>query len=103
MKESKEKQAEGLFVKLVDSPYDLSGTRKLWMKLKSTMREGIADTIDLVPIGAYYGKGKRSKVLGSFLLATYNPETKKYEPICKIGTGFSEEFLAEATRSLQKI
>jgi DNA ligase-1 len=30
------------------------------------------DTIDLIPIGAYYGKGSRAGLFGAYLMASYN-------------------------------
>jgi DNA ligase-1 len=45
---------------------------------------------DLAVLGAYYGKGKRSKWLGAFLLGVYDQNKNKLLPIAKIGTGFSD-------------
>merc|ERR1712039_997278 len=55
--------------------------------------DGVGDSIDVVPIGAFYGKGKRHGAYGAFLLAIYNEEEEEYQTVCKAGTGFSDEDL----------
>ena len=47
------------------------------------------DTLDLVPIGAYYGKGLRAGKFGAFLMASFNRRLGVFESVCKVGTGFS--------------
>lgn len=44
--------------------------------------------LDLVVMGADFGKGKKIKVLSSFLLGTKHDG--KYVPIAKVGSGFSD-------------
>lgn len=87
---------EGLMLKtLTDNATYMPSKRSLnWLKLKKDYMEGMADSLDVVPIGAFYGKGKRTGAYGAFLLAIYDPENEEFQTVCKAGTGFSDEDLS---------
>ena len=63
----------------------------------------MGDSLDLVVVGAYHGKGKRTNVYGAFLLACYDPDSENLQTICKIGTGFSDEVLLAFYESLKPL
>ncbi|SPJ89640.1 related to DNA ligase (ATP) [Fusarium torulosum] len=97
---------EGLMVKMLDgteSGYEPSKRSRNWLKIKKDYLSGVGDSLDLVVLGAYYGKGKRTSVYGAFLLACYNPNSETYETVCNIGTGFSEQVLEELHKQLSDI
>ncbi|PQE06872.1 hypothetical protein CJF31_00010982 [Rutstroemia sp. NJR-2017a BVV2] len=104
--ESVKASCEGLMVKMLDgteSGYEPSKRSRNWLKIKKDYLSGIGDSLDLVVLGAYFGRGKRTSVYGAFLLACHNPSTDSYETICNIGTGFSEQVLEELHTQLSSI
>ena len=84
---------EGLMIKHLNSTYRAGIRGSNWLKLKREYQNDLGDSLDLVVIGAFFGKGRRTGKYGTLLLATYNDEEDVFPSICKVGTGFSDESL----------
>ena len=88
--------SEGLVCKSgsPDAIYQAGARGWLWIKLKRDYRTELADTVDLVVVGAYAGRGRRRGTYGAVLLAAYDPEAESYQTVGRCGTGFSDAELA---------
>ncbi|AFL95400.1 ATP-dependent DNA ligase [Thermococcus cleftensis] len=89
---------EGLMAKRLDSVYEPGNRGKKWLKIKPTMED-----LDLVIIGAEWGEGRRAHLLGSFLVAAFDPHSGEFVPVGKVGSGFTDEDLAEFTKMLKPL
>lgn len=96
------KNLEGIMLKILDkdSTYLPSQRSNRWIKLKKDYLEDMSDSLDLVVMGAYYGKGRRTGFYGGFLLGAYDDENERFEALCKIGTGFDDSSLAKLYEQL---
>jgi DNA ligase-1 len=98
-----EEGCEGLMCKSIseDSVYQTGNRGWLWIKYKRDYKSEMTDTVDLVVVGAFHGRGKRVGAYGALLLATYNPENDTFETVTKCGTGFTDKNLSDLYKMLQ--
>ncbi|KAF8650388.1 hypothetical protein AX16_005196 [Volvariella volvacea WC 439] len=108
-----ESSCEGLMIKLLYNDNDcVEGTPKkgnprrkplpatyepdkrtaAWLKLKKDYVEGLGDSLDLVPIGAWYGNGRKVKWWSPILLGVWDPDIEKFVAVCKCMSGFTDTF-----------
>lgn len=94
---------EGIMCKSVagDSIYQMGARGWLWIKLKRDYRMEMTDTVDLVVVGGFYGRGKRAGTYGALLMAAYSPEEDVFKTVCKVGSGFTDEDLAKLPEMLE--
>ena len=99
-----ERGLEGIVAKDLNAPY-IAGARKWsWIKLKRSYKGELSDTIDVVILGYYKGRGKRSQFgLGGILVGVYDPDDDSFKTIAKVGSGFTEEQLVEMKKILDEI
>ena len=95
---------EGLVVKSTsdESIYQAGARGWLWIKYKRSYKAEVQDTFDLVPVGALAGRGRRGGSYGALLMAVYNSEEDTFETLCKLGSGFTDEDLANLPKMLEK-
>lgn len=99
-----ESGCEGLVCKSVakDSVYQAGARGWLWIKYKRDYKSEMTDTLDLVVVGAFHGRGKRAGTYGALLLAAYNPKKDMFETVTKCGTGFTDEDLKKLPKIMEK-
>ena len=95
-------RCEGVMVKELKSTYQPSKRCESWTKIKKDYIESAAgDTLDLVPIGAWYGNGRKAGWYSPFLLAAWNADEEVFESVCKVMSGFTDSFYKEQTALYQ--
>ncbi len=63
--------------------------KRHWLKVKKDyLNEGaMADSADLVVLGAWYGTGARGGIMSIFLMGCYDESSKKWCTVTKVHTG----------------
>ncbi len=97
-----ESGCEGIMAKDIreNTQYQAGNRGFLWIKHKFDYSSAFNDSYDFVVVGGFYGKGRRKGTLGTLLMAAYNSEEERFETVCKLGSGFSDEDLIKITDDL---
>lgn len=83
---------EGIVAKRLDASYQAGARNFNWIKLKRSYKGELSDTVDLVILGYYVGRGARAKFgIGSILAGVYDPDTDTFKTVAKIGSGLTED------------
>eukprot|EP00118_Oscarella_pearsei_P009396 m.54141 g.54141 ORF g.54141 m.54141 type:complete len:870 (+) comp34313_c0_seq13:36-2645(+) len=91
---------EGLVLKDVNGVYEPN--RRHWLKMKKDyLAEGaMADTADLVVLGAYYGTGSKGGLMSVFLMGVRDEESNTWKTVCKCGNGHDESTMLKLQKQL---
>jgi DNA ligase-1 len=95
---------EGLMIKSIgpDSTYKAGARGWGWIKYKREYKSEMQDTVDLVVVGAFAGRGRRGGTYGALLLAAYDEKDDLFRTACKCGSGFKDDDLAKLPEMLEK-
>ena len=99
-----EEGLEGIIAKDLNAKY-IAGARKFaWIKLKRSYKGELQDSVDLVILGYFKGKGKRTQFgLGVLLAGTYDEISDSFKTVAKVGTGMTEQRMKDLEEILSKI
>lgn len=71
---------------------------------KDYLDEGkMADTADLVVLGAYYGTGNKGGMKSIFLMGCLNEKTNKWHTVTKVANGFDDKTLDKLQKTIDMI
>ncbi len=103
-KKARGEGTEGIMAKSIkdDSIYQAGNRGYKWLKLKSLEGGKLKDTIDVVLIGAFYGKGRRTGVYGTYIGAVYDPENDNYIAFTRFFSGLTDELSESLTRDMEQ-
>ncbi len=100
---SLEEGLEGIVAKRLDSPYSAGARNFNWIKMKRSYKSKLNDTIDLVILGYFKGRGHRANFgIGAVLAGVYDSKEDCFKSITKVGSGFSEEQFKELYKILNE-
>nr|BDT62823.1 MAG: DNA ligase 3-like protein [Metapenaeus joyneri majanivirus] len=94
---------EGLVLKDVNSIYEPG--KRHWLKVKKDyLNDGaMADTADLVVLGAWYGTGKKGGMMSVFLMGCYDEKINKWCTVTKVHTGHDDGALERLQTELNMV
>ncbi|TSK17853.1 DNA ligase 4 [Bagarius yarrelli] len=107
LNEAIDNREEGIMVKDPMSIYKPDKRGEGWLKIKPEYVDGLMDELDLLIVGGYWGKGRRSGMLSHFLCAVAETPSAGEKPtvfhtLCRIGSGYTMKELYELGLKLAK-
>ncbi len=95
---------EGIVAKDLSAQYVAGARGFSWIKMKRSYKGELSDTLDLVILGYYLGKGSRAEFMfGGLLCGVYDKKNDMFETVSRIGTGFTEKWMRELREKLSQI
>ncbi|CAG9579688.1 unnamed protein product [Danaus chrysippus] len=94
---------EGLVLKDLESTYDPG--KRHWLKVKKDyLFDGaMADTADLIVLGAWFGTGKKGGMMSVFLMGCLDKFRNKWVTVTKVHTGHDDSTLERLQKELSPL
>eukprot|EP00058_Branchiostoma_floridae_P013009 XP_002598497.1 hypothetical protein BRAFLDRAFT_118305 [Branchiostoma floridae] len=96
LNEAIDRREEGLVIKYPGSKYAPDKRKGSgWLKVKPEYVDGLMDQVDVVIVGGYFGKGRRSHMISHFLCAvavqsnTPGDKPALFHTFCRVGSGYT--------------
>jgi DNA ligase 1 len=86
-KDDESEQGKKTRLKYLPSTYEPDVRTSAWLKLKKDYIDGVGDSLDLVPVGAWHGNGRKAQWWSPVLLALWDPTAGRLVAICKCMSG----------------
>ncbi|KAJ6638894.1 DNA ligase 3 [Pseudolycoriella hygida] len=98
-----QKGLEGLVLKNVNGLYEPG--KRHWLKIKKDyLFDGkMADTADLVVLGAWFGTGKKGGMLSIFLMGCFDEKQKLWKTVTKVHTGLDDAAMEKMQKTLNPL
>ena len=102
--EARNNGTEGIIAKSIkeESIYQAGNRGFLWIKLKGLEGGKLRDSIDVVLVGAFYGKGRRTGVYGTYIGAVFDPVDNKYIAFTRFFSGLTDELSESLTKDMEQ-
>ena len=93
-----------MVAKRLSSGYSAGARNFNWIKIKRSYKSKLNDTIDVVILGYFRGRGSRARFgIGAILAGVYDERTDTFKTITKVGSGFSEDQLKQMKSALDSV
>lgn len=102
--EAREKGTEGIMAKSIQegSIYQAGNRGFLWIKLKGLEGGKLKDSVDVVLVGAFYGRGRRKGVYGTYIGAVYDEKNDSFEAFTRIASGWTDEIMGTLMKEVKQ-
>ena len=101
---AREEGTEGIMAKSMkeNSIYQAGNRGFLWLKLKGLVGGKLKDSVDVVLVGAFYGRGRRKGWYGTYIGAVLNPENDVFVAFTRVSSGWTDEIMETLTQDMKQ-